>query len=65
MRSKWTAAYLAAMYEKPDRQPADTSGYYCVKHRNEFLAALRAAKEDGSIEAWSIGQVLGIVPPPK
>jgi hypothetical protein len=66
MRSKWTTAYLAAMHKKPEPagDGADPSAYYCVKHRAAFLAALRAAKEDGSIENWAMSQLLGIAPPP-
>lgn len=65
MRSKWSAAFLAAMNApKPENDPVDTSGYYCVRHRDEFLAALHVAKEDGSLETWSMSQVLGIIPPP-
>jgi hypothetical protein len=67
MASKWSAAYLAAMHKKPAQSAADEidpSQHYSVKHRAEFLAALHAAKADGSIETWSISQVLGIIPPP-
>jgi len=67
MASKWSAAYLAAMHKKPAQSAADEidpSQHYAVKHRAEFLAALHAAKEDGTIGNWTISQILGIVPPP-
>jgi hypothetical protein len=37
---------------------------YQGRHPDEFLAALRAATEDGSVILWTMGQLTGQVAPP-